>query len=68
MDEEEKRLSEKMIVLMTDLRSGVYSMNSKLGELNEQMMYLEDISNSLEKISDVVVKSYADHGKGENRL
>ena len=68
MDEAEQKLKEKMIEVLVDIRGGISNLNTRLCVLNEQMLYLEDISNSLEKISDVVVKSYADHGKGENKL
>ena len=68
MDEVEQKLKEKMIEVLVDVRGGISNLNTRLCILNEQMIYLEDISNSLEKISDVVVKSYEDHGKVGNSL
>ena len=68
MDEEERRLKEKMIDVMTDIRSGLFSLNSRLHEVNENLLSLEEISESMKKLSGVAVELIPDHSKGKNVL
>ena len=44
MDEAEQKLKEKMIEVLVDIRGGISNLNTRLCVLNEQMLYLEDIS------------------------